>query len=241
MMREDRPGDQRLTGTCVPDWARLESLVLDEELGDSEHARLAVARRSTTISTAARRRGRSDLQYRRLERQRDRRAACGRRSCASGAIRPSPGFWRSRPRRPLEIGCGSGLLLHQIAPVVRALHGDGSVEGRAGSDPRARSRLATCDLVHASADDFSALRRRDLGSRHPQLGRPVLPERANTWPRCSPAPWSGRSTAAPSSSATSAACRCRRRCDRDRVASRLGRDGSRGAAAAYPPARARGA
>ena len=85
------------------------------------------------------------------------------------------------PRRVLEVGCGTGLLLFRVAPHARALRRRPTSRRsrsthRAASRGRAR-RLPQVELRQAAADDWTRRAARRGRPGRAQLGRPVLPGR----------------------------------------------------------------
>ena len=110
------------------------------------------------------------LQHRRLEQQLHRRADPGRRDARVGRRAPSSASARSAPRRVLEIGCGTGMLLFRVAPHSSATsastfaqHALDHIAGRADrrraaprSTLRQRRGRRRCDRWSTGAFDTSS-------------------------------------------------------------------------------------
>ena len=121
-----------------------------------------------------------------------------------------------QPRRVLEIGAGSGLLLSQIAPQCE--HYVATDMSAAVVDDLDRSLEQLQVPWRDRVELLARARPRHRGAaagllrhHHPQLGRPVLPQRADIWPRSSTTPWICWPPAGHCSSATSATTACRAR------------------------------
>ena len=154
MMREDRPGDQRLTAYVRPDWSLLESQLLEDDRADSD---THVSQWEEVYD---------DLYGERAPAADPTFNIAGWEDSFTGAPMGDEVMreWRDqtvnrivalRPRRPLEIGCGSGLLLHQIAPVCE-LYTATDLSQAALDLIRAARPGAAVRLVKAAALDFSA-------------------------------------------------------------------------------------
>ncbi len=87
----------------------------------------------------------------------------------------------ARPRRVLEIGCGTGLLLAQLAPGCEQYCGTDVLAGGARLRPAAhafpRRHQGRREAPAARGRRLRGRRAGQLRRRHPQLGRPVLPGR----------------------------------------------------------------
>ena len=124
-------------------------------------ARRAAGRRSTrrpTAEAAAAEDATFDI---RLEQQLHRRADPRRRRCASGWTARSTRILALQPRRVLEIGCGTGLLLFRVAPGLRALRRHRLLPARRLDRHAAARSGATCPRSRCRqrpADDFRAWR-----------------------------------------------------------------------------------
>ena len=121
-----------------------------------------------------------------------------------------------QPRRVLEIGAGSGLVLSQIAPHCE--HYVATDMSAVAIDNLARSleqlQIPWRDrvqLLTQPAHVTGTLPQRLLRHHHSQLGRPVLPQRGDIWPMSSTTPWNCWHRAGHCSSATSVTTPCRAR------------------------------
>ena len=118
------------------------------------------------------------------------------------------------PARVLEIGCGTGLLLFRIAPRAARYAGDRLLgrghRVRRGAARGARRRgpaLPRASLAQRRGRRLSrGSSRGSFDARHPQLGGRSTSPTSTTCSGCSPARCGRWRRAAPSSSATCAAC-----------------------------------
>ena len=108
--------------------------------------------------------GRSGVQHRRLEPDRDRHDAAGRRVAACDATVER--IRELRPRPILQLGCGTGLLLFRLAPGCEAYTGTDfspvRLNGRRHRRPCGRQRVEGV-IINGAALDVEALARVDLG------------------------------------------------------------------------------
>ena len=194
------PGDQRLVAYVVARPARPPAA---ERSGSTWRS----GGRSTTIPTRRPRPRGPDLRTCRAGTAATPESRFRRRRCASGWTATVARILALRPRRVLEIGCGTGLLLFRLAPACgRYVATDFSARRPWSRRPAARCRrdsICQVQLLNRTADDFSGF---EPGLRHrrDQLGRPVLPGRRVPG-RVLEGPRRSWRRAAPSSSATSAA------------------------------------
>ena len=104
------------------------------------------------------------------------------RRCASRSSRPSRASCARQPRRVLEIGCGTGLLLFRLAPQCERYVGDGllarSRSTRSSDRHLPTRRLARASSCSSGSRTTSAALRRGLVRRgRAELGRAVLSRR----------------------------------------------------------------
>ena len=124
-----------------------------------------------------------------LEQQLHRRADPGRRRCASGSTTPSRASARLSPRRVLEIGCGTGLLLFRVAPHCERYVGvdlaQHALDRIAAALPGAG--LTNVELHQGAAHERGRARRRPL--RHHR--------RSTRWRSTSPTPTTSSTSSTP--------------------------------------------